>query len=161
MGLLSWLGIRDGDEYPNLDALRVALREALPNDEGVVVRYITIVVALLGKMACADGHFTDEEEAKLRDLLAHVDRLSSSGVDAVCTALKGKIPSRSEEEIALCYREIKALCDGRERRQVLRLLAQLAGTDGRMSEAERAELRVIAAEIGVPPEEILDTPRPS
>jgi tellurite resistance protein len=154
MGLLSWLGLQRGGDYPNLDALHAALKTALPNDEAVVVRYIAVVVALLGRIACADGRFTEEEEKTLRDLLAHVDRLSASGVEAVCTALHGKIPSMSEQEISACYHEIKALCDGAERRQVLRLLVQLAASDGGLKPEEDAELRAIANEMGVPPEEI-------
>jgi uncharacterized tellurite resistance protein B-like protein len=149
VGLLSWLGLKQGDEYPNLDALLKELRRALPDDESVVIRYIAIVVVLIARVAWADGRLSHQEEQTLRDLLAHVDRLSPSGVEAVCRALKGKLPQVSEEELALCYRELKALCDGRERVGVLRLLAKLAAVDGETSTAEHAELEAIAAELGI------------
>ncbi len=149
MGLLSWLGLKRGDEYPNLDALMKELRRALPDDESVLIRYIAIVVVLIARVAWADGRFSTQEEASLRDLLAHVDRLSSSGVEAVCQALKGKLPQVSDDELALCYRELKALCDGRERVEILRLLAKLAVVDGATSTAEHDELEAIAAELGI------------
>lgn len=149
MGLLSWLGLKQGDEYPNLDALIRELRRALPDDESVVIRYIAIVVVLLARVAWADGRFTDEEEARLRELLAHVDRLSPTGVDAVCTALKGDLPKLKDDELSLCYRELKALCDAKERVEILRLLAKLAVVDGETSTAEHAELEAIAAELGI------------
>ncbi len=149
MGILSWLGLKRGDEYPNLDALLKELRRALPDDESVVIRYIAIVVVLIARVAWADGRLTKEEEETLRDLLTHVDRLSASGVEAVCSALKGKLPQVSDDELALCYRELKALCDGRERVEVLRLLAKLATVDGETSTAEHAELEAIAAELGI------------
>src|SRR5277367_4893772 len=125
------------------------LRRALPDDESVLIRYIAIVVVLIARVAWADGRFSTQEEESLRELLAHVDRLSPSGVEAVCQALKGKLPQVSEEELALCYRELKALCDGRERVEVLRLLAKLAAVDGETSTAEHAELEAIAAELGI------------
>ena len=149
VGILSWLGLKRGDEYPNLDALLKELRLALPDDESVLIRYIAIVVVLVARVAWADGRLSREEEQTLRELLTHVDRLSSSGVEAVCTALKGKLPQVSAEELALCYRELKALCDRRERVEILRLLAKLAVVDGEASTAEHAELEAIAAELGI------------
>jgi DnaJ like chaperone protein len=149
VGLLSWLGLRRGDEYPNLDALIKELRRALPEDESVVIRYIAIVIVLIARVAWADGRFSDKEEQTLRDLLAHIDRLSPTGVEAVCSALKGKLPQVSDDELSLCYRELKALCDGRERVEILRLLAELAAVDGETSTAEHAELEAIAGELGI------------
>ena len=37
MGLLAWLGFKQGDSYPSLDALLGELRKALPDDESVVL----------------------------------------------------------------------------------------------------------------------------
>ena len=149
MGLLAWLGLKQGDEYPNLDALIKELRRALPEDESVLIRYVAIVVVLVSRVAFADGRLSDKEEQSLRALLSHVHGLSPSGVEAVCQALKGKLPQVSDDELALCYRELKALCDGRERVEILRLLAKLAVVDGDSSTAEHAELEAIAAELGI------------
>lgn len=149
MGLLAWLGLKQGDSFPNLDALLKELRAALPEDEAVVLRYIATVIVLLGKVACVDGRFTDKEDALLRELLTHVDGLAPSGVDAVCNALQGKLPALQEEEVDRCYRELKALCDASERVEVVRLLIRLAAADGTPTEAERAEIQSIAKELGV------------
>ena len=149
MGLLAWLGFKQGDAYPSLDALLRELRKALPDDESVVLRYIAIVIALLGKVACVDGRFTAKEEETLRSLLSRIERLSPASVEAVVVALAGKIPELSDDELSLCYRELKALCDGRERREVMRLLVDLATADGAMSAAEQEQLEQIAEELGV------------
>ena len=149
MGLLAWLGLKRGDEYPNLDSLIKELRRALPEDESVLIRYIAIVVVLVARVAFADGRLSEQEEESLRELLTHVDRISPSGVEAVCQALKGKLPRVSDDELSLCYRELKALCDHRERVEILRLLARLAVVDGESSTAEHAELEAIAAELGI------------
>jgi uncharacterized tellurite resistance protein B-like protein len=149
VGLLSWLGLRQGDGYPNLDGLLKELRKALPDDESVVLRYIAIVIILLGKVAWADGRFNAGEEETLRSLLAHIDRIAPSGVEAVCNSLRGQVPRVSDSELSLCYRELKALCDFQERREVMRLLTRLAAADGETSEAEHAALEAIAAELGI------------
>jgi len=149
VGLLSWLGLRREDDYPNLDALLRELRRALPDDESVFIRYIAIVIVLIGRVAWADGRLSDKEEERTRELLGHIQRMSPSGVEAVCTALKGRLPDVSDEELALCYRELKALCDGKERVEVLRLLSKLAAVDGEPSTSEHAELEAIAAALGV------------
>jgi DnaJ like chaperone protein len=154
VGLLAWLGLQQESSFPNLEALLRELRRALPNDEAVVLRYIAIVIVLLGKVACADGRFSQKEEELLRALLAHVEGLGPSGIDAVCNALEGKLPSIQEQELDRCYRELKALCDADERARVVRLLIQLAAADGAPTAAERAEIQIIAEELGVPLNEI-------
>jgi DnaJ like chaperone protein len=156
VGLLAWLGLKQGDEYPNLDVLIKELRRALPEDESVLIRYIAIVVVLLSRVAYADGRLSDREEQGLRELLAHVDRLSPSGVEAVCQALKGNLPRVSDDELDLCYRELRALCDHRERVEILRLLARLAVVDGATSTAEHDELEAIASALGITLAEVVN-----
>ncbi|KYF66703.1 DNA-binding protein [Sorangium cellulosum] len=154
MGLLAWLGLKQGGSFPNLDALLKELRTALPDDEAVVLRYIATVIVLLGKVACVDGRFSSKEDELLRELLTHVDGLAPSGVDAVFNALQGKLPALQEGEVDRCYRELKALCNASERVEVVRLLIRLAAADGAPTPAERAEITSIAEELGVPLAEI-------
>ena len=160
MGLLSWLGLKRGDGYPNLDALMGDLRKALPHDESVLLRYIATVVVLLGKVAWADGQVTAKEEERLRALLAHIEGLGPPGVEAVCEALHGKIPSFSGNEMDLVYSELRAICDGGERRQIMSLLLSIAAVDGRLTEAELAELSTISEELGVSLEDVVEAPAP-
>ena len=60
----------------------------------------------------------------------------------------------TDEERAVCVRELKSICDGRERFEVVRLLAKVAAADGTLTAAERAELRHVASDLGVPDGEI-------
>lgn len=154
MGLLAWLGLQQESTFPNLEALLRELRRALPDDEAVVLRYIAIVVVLLGKVAFADGRFSQKEDELLRALLAHVEGLGPAGIEAVCSALEGKLPSMQEAELERCFRELKALCDADERARVVRLLVNLAAADGAPTDAERAEIQHISDELGVPLGEI-------
>ncbi|MBK8258304.1 MAG: TerB family tellurite resistance protein [Polyangiaceae bacterium] len=149
MGLLSWLGLKSGDGYPNLDALMRDLRKALPEDESVLLRYIGTVVVLLGRVAWADGRVTPKEEENLRALLSHIEGIAPAGVDAVCATLHGKIPAFSDNEMDVVYAELRAICDGNERKQIMRLLLRIAAVDGRLAETEHAELAKISDELGV------------
>jgi len=155
VGILSWLGLKQGDSHPNMDALLAELRRALPHDESVVLRYIAAVVVLLGKVATADGRFNAGEEQTLRELLTNIDGLTPEAIEAVTRALQGKIPEIRDEEVSLCVRELKALCDGKERVEVCRLLAKVAVSDGSITPAERAELHHVADELGVPEAEMV------
>ena len=152
MGLLTWLGYRER-KAGRLDPLLVEVRCALPEDETVVVRYVAIVIAILGHVAYVDGQFSEREERALRRLLSKVSRLQPSGVDAVCKVLREGHPF-AERELEECYREIKSLCDGHERLEVLRLVGELAFADGEPSPAERDALARIAEAIGIPSGEI-------
>lgn len=156
VGLLAWLGLKRGDDFPNLDALIKELRKALPDDESVFIRYLAIIIVLIGRVAWADGKLSAAEEQNLRELLAHIDRLSPSGVEAVCAILRAHVPKVNAEELSLCYRELKSLADARERVEIIRLLAKLAVVDGETSTAEHAELEAIAAELGISINDLAD-----
>ena len=154
MGLLAWLGLKQGDTYPNLDALMAELRRALPDDESVVLRYIAAVAVLLVQVASADGRFTQREEQTLRELLTHIRGLKPADIDVVARGLEGTVTELTEEERSVCVRELKAICDGRERVEVVRLLAKVAAADGKLTPAERSELRQVAEELAVPEDEL-------
>ena len=161
MGLLAWLGIQKDHEYPNLDALMKELRHALPDDENVLLRYVAIVAVLLGKVAMADGRLSAKEDQALRALLTGIGRIAPAGVDAVCTALEGKLPSVTDEELELCFRELKSLCDHKERIEIVRLLMQLAAVDGDPCTSEHAEVDGIAQELGVSMAEVIRASLPA
>lgn len=154
MGLLAWLGLKQGDSYPNLDALLAELRRALPDDESVLLRYVASVAVLLVQVASSDGRFTQREEQTLRELLTHIKGLRPKDIDVVARALEGTVAELTEEERGVCVRELKGICDGRERVEVVRLLAKVAAADGGLKPAERDELREVAKELGVSAEEV-------
>jgi len=154
VGLLAWLGLKQGDSYPNLDALLAELRRALPDDESVLLRYVASVAVLLVQVASADGRFTEREEQTLRELLTHIKGLKPQDIDVVARALEGTVTELTDEEREVCVRQLKGICDGRERYEVVRLLAKVAAADGQLTPAERAELREVAKELGLSADEV-------
>lgn len=153
MDPLAWLGLREPEES-HLAAIQRAVRDVLPDDEAVVIRYIVIVAILLTKVAYADGRLERSELDHLKALFRHIDRLLPEGIEQVCEALDDRVPELSGAELKLCYRELKSFCDGRERRQVVRMLAELARVDGKIGPSERVEIRTIGEELGLAEDEL-------
>ncbi len=152
MAPLAWLGLRKRGQHPNLSQIQERVRELLPDDEPVVIRYIVIVAVLLTRVAYADGRFLKCELDHLRALFKHIDRMPDGGIDVLCDVLNEVAPSLPNAELELCFRELKALCDGTERQQVMRLLTSQAKADGQIASSEHAVLRAIAAELDIPNE---------
>ncbi len=157
MDPLSWLGLKKGrNKHPNLATIHNRVRVLLPDDEPVVVRYIVIVAVLLTRVAQSDGQVLKSELDHLRVLFRDIDRMPAEGIDALCQTLNKHVPKLTEAELALCYQELKSLCDAKERLQVMRLLAGQATSDGAVAPSEHSELMAIAAELDVPLELIED-----
>ncbi len=148
---LAWLGLREA-EQTNLSIIQTVIRAELPDDEGVVIRYIVIVSVLLTRVAYADGRFANCERDLIKGLFRHIDRLPRDGIDEVCTTLGERVPELTSADLKLCFQELKSLCDAKERRGVMRLLVNLAAVDGTVLPAERDEMLAIAANLNVPEE---------
>jgi len=145
---LSWLGLRDS-AHGHLAVIQAAVLNVLPDHEAVVVRYVVVVSVLLTRVAYADGRFVRDELDHLRALLRRIERLPAEGIETVCQKLHELVPRLTEEEMTLCYTELRAITDAKERRQVMRLLAGLARVDGTIAPAEQRELEAIAGELGL------------
>ena len=110
MDPLAWLGLRKGrSEYPRLSALRTVVRELLPDDEAVVIRYIVVVAVLLSRVAFADGRFLECEREHLRLLFQHIDRMPPDGIERLTVALNEHAEHVSNDELELCYLHLQSL----------------------------------------------------
>jgi DnaJ like chaperone protein len=153
---LSWLGLRKSrNATTHLSIIHELMRELLPEDESVVVRYIVVVAILLTRVAHADGRVVEAELARLRALFEHIDRMPPEGIDRLCDVLDEHAPKLSGSEMTLCFGELKALCDGAERRQVLRLLASQASADGEIHDEEHRALVEVGSELGIAEGEVV------
>jgi DnaJ like chaperone protein len=157
MDPLAWLGLkRTRRRRANLTEIHECVRKLLPNDEPVVLRYIVIVAVLLTRVAQSDGNVLSCEMDHLRLLFQHIDRMPPEGVDELCATLNDRVPLLTEEELRLCFRELKSLCNAKERLQVMRLLASQATSDGSVAPSEHSTLVEIADGLDVPTELIED-----
>lgn len=150
---LAWLGLREPEES-HLAAVQRAVRELLPDDEAVVIRYIVIVAILLTRVAYADGSVVRSELDHLRGLFRHIDRLPPEGIERVCDSLYERVPQLERSDLDLCMKELRSLCNRDERRQVIRLLADLARADGQIAAPERGALLSIGGDLNLDEEEL-------
>lgn len=148
MDPLAWLGLRDPEES-HLAAIQRSVREVLPDDEAVVIRYIVIVAILLTRVAYSDGTLVRSELDHLRGLFRHIDRLPPEGIEQLCDTLYERVPELAAGDVERCMKELRSLCDRSERRQVVRLLADLARADGQIGAPERGALQRIGAELDI------------
>jgi DnaJ like chaperone protein len=147
---LAWLGLRKPKTpHGRLAAIQSAVRALLPDDEAVLVRYIVIVSALLTRVAHADGVFLQCELDHLRALFRHVDQLPAEGIDELCGILNEQVPKLDDEELTICYRELRTLCNADERMQIMRLLAEQATADGQIAPSEHTTLMEVAEALGI------------
>lgn len=151
MNPLAWLGFGPSKaRLEHLGAIHARIRQLLPDDEPVVLRYIVTVAVLLTRVAQSDGRFPECERDHLRALFRHIDRLPPAGIDALCDTLNEHVARLTPDELDVCYRELKSLCDASERMQLMRLLASQATADGIVEPAEHVALVEIATALGVP-----------
>jgi len=143
LGILSWLGL--SGSTPNLDALLRELRRALPDREGVTLRYLAASLVLLGRVALANGVVSNNEEGAIRELLREVEGIDPEEAERVLHALEGKLPKIEEDELELCIRELRGLCVRDERDKIIALLQKVANADGIADEPTRLELERITA----------------
>ncbi|MBI4701280.1 MAG: TerB family tellurite resistance protein [Deltaproteobacteria bacterium] len=153
MDPLAWLGLKSKSEaHPNVSAVFETVTAALPQHEAPVIRYVVVVAILLTRVAFADGRFAPREHLHLRRQLRRIGALPDEAVEDLCDVLCARVPELSAAELELLFRELKSLCDAKERLQVLRLLAAQAASDGELAPAEHGELVAVATELGVPVE---------
>jgi uncharacterized tellurite resistance protein B-like protein len=142
--------------HRHLEAIHASVRAALPADEPVVLRYVTIVAVLLTRIARADGYLAPGEIAHLRELLQGIDGMPQKGIDELCRVLDERVPKLGDEDLAFCARELKSICDAEERINVMRLLANQATADGDLATVEHSALLEVAALLDVPLSAIAD-----
>lgn len=151
MARLGWLGWTKGSSgSEGLRAIQSRVKLLLPDDESVVHRYIVIVSVLLTRVAQCDGEVRRCEIEHLGVLFRHVDRMPAEGIDGLCGMLTEFVPRLSEHEVAICFRELKSLCNASERLEVMRLLAGQAAIDGILPPRVHEELVSIANGLDVP-----------
>ena len=88
-------------------------------------RIVTAVAGLLAKVAYADGHYSELEEATIQKELSRVHGLSQAGVDAICGLLADQI-----SHVALLgdhdwTRDLRELADRELRLEVLEVLIEI------------------------------------
>jgi uncharacterized tellurite resistance protein B-like protein len=148
--LFDWLrGARSDDRTrSDSDAIRriVGELDKLPPERA---KYLAAFSYLLSRVAGADSHFSDEETAKMVEILAEVGRLPEPQATLVVEIAKSQNRLFGGTENFLVVREFREVASDEERRDLLQCLFAVASADEAITPDEDAQIWQIAGEIGV------------
>lgn len=135
------------------DRLAEIVERYLADADEATRRIVTAVAGLLAKVAYADGDYSTQEEAAIREELSRVHGLSQAGVDAICGLLADQI-----SHVALLgdhdwTRDLRDLADRELRLEVLEVLVEMAVADQILKQDEQTQLRRIAKALSLTQDE--------
>lgn len=135
------------------DRLAEIVAKYLADADDATRRIVTAVAGLLAKIAYADGDYSSQEEATIRQELSRVHGLSQAGVDAICGLLADQI-----SQVALLgdhdwTRDLRELADRELRLEVLEVLVEMAVADQVLKHDEQVQLRRIAKSLNLTQDE--------
>ena len=135
------------------DRLAQIVAKYLVEADDATRRIVTAVAGLLAKIAYADGDYSAQEEATIRQELSRVHGLSEAGVDAICGLLADQI-----SHVALLgdhdwTRDLRDLADRALRLEVLEVLVEMAVADQVLKYDEQVQLRRIAKALNLTQDE--------
>ena len=145
-----WLRGESPRDDPSGDgALRSSIERELAGADAETVTVVTSMAGLLGIVAYADRHYSDAEDARVRQELARVHGMTESGINAICKTLRDHIVEISAVQLPRYARALRELGDTELRREVLGALIDLAAADASISLAETNVLRQITKALGL------------
>lgn len=118
-------------------------------------RYVGAFAAVLTRVAHADLRVTETETAAMTATLEATAGLGSEEASLVVEITRTQAADFGGTENYLATREFRAISDRPQRARLLHCLYQVAAADGVISAEESAEIRRIAEELGVSPEELV------
>lgn len=154
MSILELLGLKRAkpteskpDEGETATVRRIVGKlEALPTDEA---RYIASFAYILSRVAYADLEISDEETAKMEELVQHHGNLSADQAILVVQIAKSQNQLLGVTEDYLVTREFKQISTEAQRIELLDCLFAVSAADDSISSAEEAQIRQIASELGL------------
>jgi uncharacterized tellurite resistance protein B-like protein len=152
MGILQWLQGREPSPPKtagtgDTDTVRkiVSELEAMPPDRA---RFIAAFAYILGRVAHADHHFSDEETDAMESVGRRFGELPEEQAVLVVQIAKSQNRLFGGTENFLVTREFRRISDSDERRHLLDCMFAVSAADESISSAEESQIRQIASELG-------------
>ena len=149
MALLDWLRAlteRTGTAEGDTETVRRIVQE-LDRLEPARARFLAAFAYVLSRVAGADSHFSDEETAKMVDLVARSGLPSAQAVVVVEIAKRQNTMFGGTENF-LVTREFRELATEAERRELLDCLFAVSAADGLVTLDEESQIWQTASELG-------------
>ena len=160
MGLLDFLGFatpppdtgpdasRSATEDPDTETMRriVGALEALPSDRA---RYLAAFAYILGRVAHADSHFSDEETAKMQEIVQALGHLPEPQALLVVEIAKHEVRLFGGTDNYLVTRQFKEMATPEQRAELLDCVFAVAAADESITAMEDGHARQISKELGL------------
>ena len=144
----AWLGIDSPGKQEEIAPLRETL-EALDHFEPDRARYLAAFAYLLGRVAHADRHVSDEETSAMEALVREHGQLSPDQAAVVVQLAKKSNLLFGGTADFLVAREFSALATYDQKLSLMRCVFALSATDEAISTAEEGEIHRIANELRI------------
>ena len=144
----AWLGIDSPSQQEEIAPLRETL-EALEHFEPDRARYLAAFAYLLGRVAHADRHVSDEETSAMEALVQEHGQLSPDQATVVVQLAKKSNLLFGGTADFLVAREFSALATYDQKLSLMRCVFALSASDEAISTAEEGEIHRIANELRI------------
>lgn len=152
MGILQWLQGSEADPPAadgggDTDTVRkiVGELEAMPRERA---RFVAAFSYILGRVAHADHHFSDEETDAMEAIVRRFGDLPEEQAVLVVQIAKSQNRLFGGTENFLVTREFREISSPDERRHLLDCMFAVSAADDSISSAEESQIRQIASELG-------------
>ena len=160
MGLLDFLGFETPPQDTGTDTSRsptddddtetmrriVRALEALPADRA---RYLAAFAYVLGRVAHADSHFSDEETRKMQEIVQVLGHLPEPQALLVVEIAKNEVRLFGGTDNYLVTRRFKEMATPQQRAELLDCLFAVAAADASITALEEGQARQISKELGL------------
>jgi len=152
MSLLELLGLKSSlesapEQTGDTETVRkiVAELEAMEADKA---RYIAAFAYILGRVANADLHISNEETRKMEEIVLQLGHLPEEQVILVVQIAKSQNRLLGHTENFLVTREFAEISSAEQRQELLDCLFAVSAADNSITGAEESQIRQIASELG-------------
>ncbi|MGH9313338.1 MAG: TerB family tellurite resistance protein [Vicinamibacterales bacterium] len=144
--LLRWLGVEQAPSEPEvLDAISAVLDRL----EETRARHVAAFAYLLGRVAGADHHVSDEEKRLMTQLVSEESGLRADEASAVVTLALDEFRRFGGTHNLIVAREFASLATFVERLALLRCLFAISAADSAVQVREDNEIRQISRELKI------------
>ena len=165
MSILNFLGLTPADTRTpehgasptgasNTDTVRriVSELEALPEDRA---RYLATFAYVLGRVAHADSHFSEDETRKMQEIVQVLGHLPEAQAILIVDITKSAVRLFGGTENYVVTRQFKKLSTSDQRTELMDCVFAVSSADESISVAEEGEARRISKELGLTHDQFL------
>lgn len=161
MGILDWLGLdkreaASGRTDGDTETVRKIVAE-LDAMEPARARHLAAFAYILGRVAHADLDISDDEVRAMEEVVQRIGEVPEDQAILIVQMAKSQNQLFGGTENYLVTREFRDISSSDERQHLLDCLFAVSASDGSISSAEEAQIRLIADELGFTHREYVDT----